>query len=414
MRRDLGGLALLFLMPMLLIMIMALVQDGPFKDYKHRKFETLFLNLDKGKVADAIKNGLIESKQFTVIEAVNNKPLEMSDVKSYIQAGKYQFAIILKKGISAEIINSGNIIANEIGKKIGMNASLPHRQSRDSMDIELMFDPVSKPAFKIAITNAVEKFMEKVQSQIVLDRISSLSPTYEKDTTFDFEKVLHQVGVKEISSQQTDEVISKMNSVQHNVPAWAIFGMFFMIIIISESMISERLSGSWTRIKLIPGSFSHILVGKLLFYVMLGIVQFYLMMLAGVYIMPLIGLDALQVSHSPLLLLMLVCCISCCAVSFGIFIGVLFNSSNQALPVAAISVVILSAIGGVWVPVEVLPPVLKNISLISPMRWGLEGINNILLRQCGMKDILKPCGILLAGTFITLTLAWLIEKKKSV
>ena len=147
---------------------------------------------------------------------------------------------------------------------------------------------------------------------------------------------------------------------------------------------------------------------------MLGIVQFYLMMLAGVYIMPLIGLDALQVSHSPLLLLMLVCCISCCAVSFGIFIGVLFNSSNQALPVAAISVVILSAIGGVWVPVEVLPPVLKNISLISPMRWGLEGINNILLRQCGMKDILKPCGILLAGTFITLTLAWLIEKKKSV
>lgn len=414
MRRDLGGLALLFLMPMLLIMIMALVQDGPFKDYKHRKFETLFLNLDKGKVADAIKEGLIASKQFTVIETVNNKPLEIDDVKKQIQAGKYHFAIILKKGISAEIINSGNIIANEIGKKIGINASLPHRQGRDSVDIELMFDPVSKPAFKIAITNAVEKFIEKIQSQIVLDRISSLSPTYEKDTTFDFEKVLHQVGVKEISSQHTSEVISKMNSVQHNVPAWAIFGMFFMIIIIAESMINERLSGSWTRIKLIPGSFSHILMGKLMFYVMLGIVQFYLMMLAGVYIMPLIGLDALQVSHSPLLLLTLVCCISCCAVSFGIFIGALFNSSNQALPVAAISVVILSAIGGVWVPVEVLPPVLKSISLISPMRWGLEGINNILLRQCELADILKPCAVLLAGTFITLTLAWLIEKKKSV
>lgn len=55
MRRDLGGFALLFLMPILLIIIMALVQDGPFKDYKDRKFETLFLNLDQGKVAASIK-----------------------------------------------------------------------------------------------------------------------------------------------------------------------------------------------------------------------------------------------------------------------------------------------------------------------------------------------------------------------
>jgi ABC-2 type transport system permease protein len=223
---------------------------------------------------------------------------------------------------------------------------------------------------------------------------------------------LHQVGVKEVSSQPKNEMQSKMNSVQHNVPAWAIFGMFFMIIIISESIINERLSGSWTRIKLIPGNFSHILMGKLMFFVLLGIVQFYLMLLVGVYVMPLIGLDALQLSDSPLLLFILVSSISCCATAYGILIGILFNSSNQALPVAAISVVILSAIGGVWVPIEVLPNVLKSISLISPMRWGLEGINNVLLRQCSFTDIIKPCVVLLSGSAITLSLAWLIEKKK--
>ncbi|MBK7587420.1 MAG: ABC transporter permease [Bacteroidetes bacterium] len=412
MRRDLGGFALLFLMPILLIIIMALVQDGPFKDYKDRKFETLFLNLDQGKVAASIKKSLIASEQFTIIETLNGKPLEEAHVVKAIQAGKYQFAIIMKKGISAEIVNSGNIIANQIGKKIGINAQLPHRESRDSIAIELMFDPVSKPAMKIAITNAVERFMQKVQSEIVLDRIASLSPNTEKDTSFDFEKILHQVGVKEVSSQPKNEMQSKMNSVQHNVPAWAIFGMFFMIIIISESIINERLSGSWTRIKLIPGNFSHILMGKLMFFVLLGIVQFYLMLLVGVYVMPLIGLDALQLSDSPLLLFILVSSISCCATAYGILIGILFNSSNQALPVAAISVVILSAIGGVWVPIEVLPNVLKSISLISPMRWGLEGINNVLLRQCSFTDIIKPCVVLLSGSAITLSLAWLIEKKK--
>ncbi len=414
MRRDLGGLALLFLMPMLLIMIMALVQDGPFKDYKDRKFETLFLDQDLGKVAVEIKKGLLASKQFIVVDSLNGKPIDSEIVKQKIQSGAYQFAIILKKGISAEIINSGNIIANQIGKKIGIQGTLPHREGRDNMDIELMFDPVSKPAFKIAITNAVEKFIEKAQSEIVLDRIASLSPDQINDSSFDFEKTLRQVGVKEISSGNKNEAISKMNSVQHNVPAWAIFGMFFMIIIISESMISERLSGSWTRIKMIPGSFSHILIGKLFFYVLLGIIQFYLMLLVGVYVMPLLGLDAMQVHHSPFVLLIFVSCISACAVSYGILIGILFNSSNQALPVAAISVVILSAIGGVWVPVEVLPPILKNISIISPMRWGLEGINNILLRQCTFFEILKPAIILLSGSAVCLMLAWFFEKKKSV
>ncbi len=414
MRRDLGGLALLFLMPMLLIMIMALVQDGPFKDYKDRKFEALFLNLDQGRVADEIKAGLINSNQFNIVEKIDGQTLTYQEIKRHIQAGKYQFAIIINKGISAEIVNSGNIIANQIGKTIGMNASLPHRSSRDSMNIELMFDPVSKPAFKIAISNAVEKFMQKVQSEIVLDRIAALSPVDGKDTTFDFEKLLHQVGIREVSSQQQTVISSRMNSVQHNVPAWAIFGMFFMTIIISESIIAERLGGSWTRLKLIPGHFAHILIGKLFFFVLLGIIQFYLMMLVGIFVMPMIGLDAMQLNDAPFLLLMLVFAISCCATSYGILVGILFNSSHQALPVAAISVVILSAVGGVWVPVEVLPAVLKKVSFLSPMRWGLEGINNVLLRQGQIEDILLPCTMLCGSSLVMLFLAWLIEKKRSV
>ena len=97
MRRDLGGLALLFLMPMLLIMIMALVQDGPFKDYKNRKFETLLLDLDHGKVALEIKKGLLASEQFTVVDSIDGKELDLVFVKEKIQSGTFQFAILIKK-----------------------------------------------------------------------------------------------------------------------------------------------------------------------------------------------------------------------------------------------------------------------------------------------------------------------------
>lgn len=255
--------------------------------------------------------------------------------------------------------------------------------------------------------------MAKIQSDIVLERISKLSPQEGVDTShFDIEKQLRSVSVKEVSTDDTHQMINKMNSVQHNVPAWAIFGMFFMIMIISESIIGERSGGSWTRMKLIPGSFSDILIGKMWFYVMLGMAQFYVMLMVGIYIMPLFGLPSLQLGHAPLQLLSLVFCISCCATTFGILIGTIFKTTNQALPVSAISVVILSAIGGVWVPIEVLPDSLKAISIISPMRWGLEGINNILLRESEWMVILKPCFILLAGAIICMFLSWMIEKRR--
>ncbi len=413
MRRDLGGLALLFLMPMLLIIIMALVQDAPFKDYKDHQFEAIFVDEDGGKVATLIKQGLLDSKQFQLIESYENKPITTSSTKELIQKGTYQFAIIVKKGITAEVVNSANLIANEMGRQLGIQGSLPHRETRDSMSVQLMFDPVSKPAFRLAITNVVEKFITKIQSDFVLERIGKLAPKADTSKSqFDFEKQLRSVGVEEISSQEKKLMVNKMNSVQHTVPAWAIFGMFFMIIIISGSMITERLGGSWTRLQLIPGSFSHILIGKMLFYVILGSLQFYMMLLVGIYLMPLFDLPSLQLGGSSLLLFVFVICISTCATTFGLLIGSIFKTTNQALPVAAISVVILSAIGGVWVPVEVLPDSLQAISTLSPMRWGLEGINNLLLRNCGWRELVLPIGILLGGSIITLFFSWMIELKR--
>lgn len=414
MRRDLGGLALLFLMPILLITIMALVQDAPFKDFKETKFNALFVNDDKGQVANFIKEGLLKSNHFVVIDSIKNEPISVNNAKQFVQNGTYPFAIIIPKGVSAEVVNSANIIANQIGKQMGMPNTLPHREARDSNAIQVVFDPVSKPAFRMAIINSIEKFTTKIQSEIVLERISKLNPQSEKDTTFDFEKNLHSVSVKEISTKIENPNMQKMNSVQHNVPAWAIFGMFFMIIIISESIINERNSGSWTRIKLIPGSFTDILIGIHLFYVLLGVLQFFAMLLVGVYLMPLIGLPSLQLTNSFHLLVLIVFCISICATTFGVFIGSVFKTSNQALPAGAMSVVILSAIGGIWVPLEVLPPILKTLSVISPMRWALEGVNDILLRDATFMQLLKPCAILLVGSFIMLFLSWWLEKKRSV
>jgi ABC-2 type transport system permease protein len=136
------------------------------------------------------------------------------------------------------------------------------------------------------------------------------------------------------------------------------------------------------------------------------------MLFVGVYAMPLFGLPSLQLTDAPLQLMVVVLCIATCATCMGLFIGSLFNTTKQALPFSALMIVILSAIGGIWVPLEVLPPVLKKISLISPMRWSLEGVNQVLLRQGGWKGISTSCVILLSGSAGLVFMARWLENRR--
>ena len=52
--RDRAGLAVLFAMPLGLVIIMAIVQDAPFRDYSEQSIPVLFLDNDKGEVAKTV------------------------------------------------------------------------------------------------------------------------------------------------------------------------------------------------------------------------------------------------------------------------------------------------------------------------------------------------------------------------
>ncbi|HRD37130.1 MAG TPA: ABC transporter permease, partial [Bacteroidia bacterium] len=84
------------------------------------------------------------------------------------------------------------------------------------------------------------------------------------------------------------------NSVQHNVPAWTMFAMFFICIPLSGNIIREREDGSAFRLLTMPGSYVFVLAGKITLYLIVSLIQFALMLSVGLYILPLMGLPTLQ------------------------------------------------------------------------------------------------------------------------
>jgi ABC-2 type transport system permease protein len=403
LRRDLGGLMLLLIMPAILIMVMAMVQDAPFRDYQQMKFELLLADSDGGQLAKEITKGLKSSKNFILVDSIDNKQLTEDKLKSLLNNGDYKVGIVIPKGASAEIVNSANIVANNISEKLGLGGSLPARESRKGINIALYFDPVSKPTFRTSIKFALDKYVTYASSQMLVQRITKLTKLAGDSTEGeqkDMKQLFQGIGIQEAELNPKDTNMSHINSVQHNVPAWAIFGMFFIIIPIAGHIIREREERSALRIMLIPGAQRLVSVGKISFYTLVCTVQFIVMFAIGYWAMPLIGLPSVYLGKDPLVLLPVALAIGFAATSYGYFVGTVFKTTNQALSFGAISIVILSAMGGIWVPVELLSPPMQKLSMISPLHWALDAVHQVILRDKSYSAVLPNLAFLWAFGFI--------------
>src|SRR5690606_1073551 len=142
-------------------------------------------------------------------------------------------------------------------------------------------------------------------------------------------------------------------------------------------------------------------IGMIVFYSSVCMLQFWTMILIGIYILPLFDLSELYLGNHVLYLIPVSFIIGFAATCYGYFIGSVFKTINQALPLGAVSIVILSALGGLWVPVALLPSVMQSAAKLSPLHWALEAVNMIMLRDASFNMLLIPVFILIVfGTVL--------------
>src|SRR6476661_7848095 len=98
LRRDVGGLMLLLIMPAILIVVMAMVQDAPFKDYQQLRFELLLADNDGGQLAQEIKEGLRNSKNFLLKDSIDGHPLTEQSLRTLLNSGDHKVGIVIPKG----------------------------------------------------------------------------------------------------------------------------------------------------------------------------------------------------------------------------------------------------------------------------------------------------------------------------
>ena len=101
------------------------------------------------------------------------------------------------------------------------------------------------------------------------------------------------------------------------------------------------------------------------------------------------------------------------AIGLGLLLGTVAKTQEQSAPFGATFVVILAAMGGVWVPVFVMPKIMQILSNFSPMNWGLNAYYDVFLRNSSFIEIVPEITTLFLFFIATTIISIVYNEKKN-
>jgi ABC-2 type transport system permease protein len=206
---------------------------------------------------------------------------------------------------------------------------------------------------------------------------------------------------------------ARPTAVQQNVPAWLVFGMFFVVASIAGLFVEERACGALSRLRSLGAQPWQLIVSKIVPYVLVNGIQAVLMLAVGVLLMPVIGGDGMSLAGvNWLALIVMLLAISLAAVSLALTVACLVSSHAQAATLGPILNILMAALGGIMVPAFVMPPVMQKIAAFSPMNWGLEGLLDVLLRGGNLASILPEAGRLAGFALLMLMVGFVLFRRR--
>lgn len=425
LRRDRAGLMVLLIMPMALVLIVSLVQDNVMQATGQAPIRVLFVDKDRSFLGEAIAEQLKSGGGLDLITQIKGEPVSEEAAKRAVVKGDFQFSIIIPAGTGAAFRErirkrAKNTIVMK-GKKAPKSAPL---NGREETGVTVYFDPAVQSSFRTAVVNALQRVILGVEFREKAAALSKSFPAELKKSMAEIMKPFMGASTTPIPTPELDfkmdtapvlklteevalnsHLLKRPTAAQQNVPAWALFGMFFIVVPLSGSLIRERQTGSLTRLMTMPVAPLTILTGKICAYVFVCLAQFALMLAAGSFLLPLLGTSGLEMGSELVAIIPVALAASLAATGYGLMVGTLSKTYEQASMFGAVSIVIAAALGGIMMPVYVMPRYMQEISTFSPLSWGLTAFQDIFVRGGSLQTVLPEMSYLLLFFIVSIIIS---------
>jgi ABC-2 type transport system permease protein len=386
--RDVHAVTVLFVMPAVFIMIMSLAMRDLFELHSSVSIDVLAVNRDAGKSAEAFVKAIegLRTFKFHRLE----KDITTERIREQMLSRDTKFALIIREDFSVFVGGEGG--------------------GKGEKPLELLVNPSVNVQTQMVLRGALEAKLAGLRRDAFVDRLGG---------------VLESAGIDREKLKADDESPVEVryayrggrsfrvpSAVQQSVPAWLVFSLFFIVIPISNTFISERGQGTLMRLKSMNVSRISLIVGKMVPYFFINAIQVLIMIAIGMYVVPLFGGTALTPGRSAGGLILIAASVSFSAIALALLIASVARTTEQATTIGGVLNIIFGALGGIMVPTFVMPRFMQELANLSPMAWGLEGFLDIFLRDGGAADVLPESLALCLFGAVMLALTVIILRRQ--
>ena len=165
--------------------------------------------------------------------------------------------------------------------------------------------------------------------------------------------------------------------------------VFIPLLGLSALFIWERESHTLQRLITTPTSKATFILGTVTGQVVVAIAQMIILVGFGVYVLK------LDWGNSISGLAVMLICFALAAAALGTALGTFIKTSAQAGNLSIALGMVMSLLGGAWIPGEIFPQAIRTAMKVLPTAWAMQGFNDLVIRGKGLVDILPSAGVLI-------------------
>lgn len=382
--RDRAALILMLAAPFVLTIGLGFV-TGRFSGNKSSiaNIPVILVNQDGGQLGNALVDVFNSQDLAGLVEPTASSDPEAA--RRLIDEDKAAAAVIIPAGFTNSIIPQADNFNNT-------NAT--------PIQIEVYVNP-TRPTSAGVIKSIVDEFVSRVEESrtsgmtAILQMIKSgiITPQQAQSAAQNMTQRLQSSPSQSILAIQVNTTTSGGAAMPFDVLAYMAPGMALMFLMYTvthgaRSIFVERTQGTLPRLLVSPTNTSQILGGKVFGIFLTGLAQMLILISASSLFFQLKWGD-------PLGVVVLVIAAVFGATGWGMLIASIARTSGQVSTIGTTVMLIFGILGGSFIQLSNMPPIIQAFSRITPNAWALDGFTTL-----GLGDTLADLGTPIAALLI--------------
>ena len=183
--------------------------------------------------------------------------------------------------------------------------------------------------------------------------------------------------------------------------------MQIALILTGISVVREREKGTLEQLLVTPMSKTTFVIGKLLPYIVIAMLDFYFILGVGWAIFE------LPQPSSHTLLFFLALTFVAAMISLGLLISLIAKTQQQAMFMAIFIIIPSILLSGFIFPLVAIPEMVRPISYVIPFTYFVEIIRGLLIKQTQLSDLL-PAFLALLGFVLLFVVSSIVKFRRTL